>query len=144
MKLNPYLMFNGNCEEAFNFYQKALSGEITMLSRYGDMPQEEGGGGEGPGPIPPEFLDRIMHMRIVVKGQTLMGSDVHPRFGYKGIQGCSVALGFNDVAEAERVYKALSEGGKIEMPFAPTFWSEGFGMFEDKFGVPWMVNGPER
>ncbi|TCV96456.1 PhnB protein [Luteibacter rhizovicinus] len=146
MKLQPYLIFNGNCEEAFTFYEKALGGKIAMISRFKEMPaspEPSSGEGCGPGEIPANWGDKLMHIRLEIGDQVLMGSDSHPAYPYNGIHGCNLAVVFDDVAQAERAFKTLSEGGQVTMPFAPTFWAKGFGMCIDKFGAPWMINGPQ-
>ena len=131
MQLDPYLMFDGTCEAAFNFYRQCLGGEIVMMSRYGEAP------GEGmPGCNP----DHIMHARLEFDGRVLMASDNHPDYPYEGIKGCSMSLNVASIGEAERVFNVLSENGKVSMPLQETFWAVRFGMFEDRFGVPWMVN----
>lgn len=145
MKLQPYLHFNGNCEEAFRFYEKALGGTILMINRFKDMPADGSGGAD------PAAMDamraageRIMHIRVQVGDQLLMGSDCPPNYPYDGIHGFSVALGFDDAAEGKKAFDALAEGARVDMPFGPTFWAEGFGMLVDRFGVPWMVNAGEK
>lgn len=146
MLIQPYLMFNGNCEEAIHFYAKALGGEILMLMRYKDMPAEEGVGEppEGCAPLSAEaqkeLAEKVMHTSLQVGTQILMASDSHPMYGYNGIHGMSISLGFEGTAEAEKVFAALSEGATVQMPLAETFWAERFGMLTDKFGVPWMIN----
>lgn len=146
MLIQPYIMFNGNCEEAINFYKDALGGEITMLMRYKDMPPQEGGGEppEGCAPLTPEvekeLANKVMHASLQVGDQVLMASDSHPMYGYKGIEGAHISLGFDDTREAEKVFAALSKGATIQMPLAETFWAERFGMLTDKFGLPWMIN----
>ncbi|HSB98204.1 MAG TPA: VOC family protein [Spongiibacteraceae bacterium] len=131
MQLNPYLIFNDQCEEAFKFYEKCLGGKIEGTVRGRDTPMAD--------KMPAASLDKIMHMRLVVDGKLLMGSDAMAN-GYRAPQGMSVTLSIEDPAEAERVYKALSVGGKIEMELQETFWAVRFGTFTDRFGIPWMVN----
>lgn len=144
MKIQPYLHFNGNCEEAFLFYEKALGGKILMTSRFKDLPE----GGAGPEPGAAEAMravgEKIMHTRLQVGEQLLMGSDCHPLHPYHGIHGCSVAISVADFATGQKVFDALSDGAKVDMPFGPAFWGDGFGMLTDKFGVPWMVNAGEK
>ena len=144
MRIQPYLMFNGNCEEAMKFYEKALGGTIAMLMRYKDMPPQEGEPPEGCAPIPAAdeaaLAEKVMHASLQVGDQLLMASDSHPMYGYKGIEGVSISLGVDSAAEAKKVFDALSDGASIQMPLSKTFWSESFGMLTDKFGVPWMVN----
>ena len=133
MQVNPYLMYNGNCEAAFNFYEKTLGAKIELMLRNDQAPVEM--------PAPPERKHKIMHGRIMVNGQVLMASDAPPEHFHKP-QGFSVSLTLSDPAEAERKFTALSEGGSVNMPFGKTFFSKGFGMCIDQFGIPWMVNCP--
>ena len=133
MQVNPYLFYNGNCEAAFKFYEKTLGGKIEMLLRNEEAPEEM--------PAPPERKKKIMHARISIDGEVLMASDAPPEHFHKP-QGFSVSLTVGEPAEAERKFKALSEGGSVNMPFGKTFFSKGFGMCVDQFGIPWMVNCP--
>ena len=127
----PYLGFDGQCEEAFKFYEKALGGKIVMMMRLADAPPEV--------PRTPETERRVMHARLKVGDRYLMGGDA-PQQMFSKPQGFCVSIQVDEAADAERVFAALAEGGKINMPLAPTFWSERFGMLIDKFGIPWMVN----
>ncbi|MFT3881305.1 MAG: VOC family protein [Gemmatales bacterium] len=137
MQWNPYLAFNGKCEAAFKFYEKCLGGKIVMMMRYGEMPpSDQGGGGE----MPADVKNRIMHARLTVGTQVLMGGDCPPSMPYNGIHGNSVALQVDTPEQAEKVFAALSEGGNVTMPMCETFWAVRFGMLSDQFGVPWMVN----
>ena len=131
--LNPYLFYNGNCEAAFKYYEKVLGGKIEMMLR----------ADEGPAEMKPEpgFEKKIMHARMSINGGPLMASDSPPQHSQKP-QGFSVSLTVKDPAEAERKFKALAEGGNVTMPFGKTFFSNGFGMCIDQFGIPWMVNAP--
>ena len=131
--LNPYVFFNGNCEEAFKHYEKVLGAKIEVMFRNTDAPPEM--------PYAPERKDKIMHGRISVDGYVLMASDAPPEH-YEKPQGCSVSLTIADPVEAERKFNALCEGGTITMPFSKTFFSKGFGMGADRFGIHWMVNAP--
>jgi len=133
MQLNPYLFYNSNCEAAFKFYEKALGAKIEVLLRNEEGPAEM--------QSPPERKKNIMHGRISIDGQVLMASDAPPDHFHKP-QGFSVSLTIKDPTDAERKFKALSEGGSVNMPFGKTFFSKGFGMCVDRFGVPWMVNSP--
>jgi PhnB protein len=132
MKINPYLIFDGNCEVAFKFYQLCLHGKIAMMMRFGEMPE----GAD----IPAESHDKIIHVRLEVGDQVLMGSDTTAGHPYTGIHGCSVSLNVDSIAEAKRIFEALSDQGSIQMPLEQTFWASRFGMLTDKFGVPWMIN----
>lgn len=132
MQMNPYLNFDGTCEEALTFYAKVLGGEIVAVVKGKDTPMAD--------KMPPEARDRIMHMRISIGGTLLMASDVPAQFLQKP-QGFSVTLSFADPAEAERIYAALSDGAQsIQMPLQETFWATRFGTFVDKYGTPWMIN----
>jgi len=131
MQLNPYLSFNGNCDEAFKFYEKVLGGKILFKAIYGESPMAK--------ETPKEFLNKIMHIRLEVGGKLLMGSDA-PCDRYEKSQGFHVTLGIEDPAEAERLFKALSEKGTVAMPIQETFWAHRFAMFVDQFGTPWMIN----
>jgi len=133
MQLNPYLFYNDNCEAAFKFYEKVLGAKIEVLLRAEEAPADM--------PSTPERKKKIMHGRISIGGQVLMASDSPPEHFHKP-QGFSVSLTINDPAEAERKFNALAEGGSLNMPFGKTFFSKGFGMCVDQFGIPWMVNAP--
>jgi PhnB protein len=129
---NPYLNFNGQCEAAFKFYEKALGGKIVAMIPFGDTPAKEH--------IPAGHEKKIMHARLMVGSQILMGSDAHPAHPYEGVKGCAVAMQVDTPKDAERMFNALSEKGTITMPMQETFWALRFGMCIDPFGVPWMVN----
>ena len=131
MKLNAYLAFDGNCREAFEFYQKILGGKIAFIQSYGESPMASS--------MPPETHGRIMHVTLQVGDQTLQGADAPPGQFSKPAGFC-VAAHFDDVADGERAFNALGEGGQVQMPFQPTFWAKGFGMLIDRFGTPWIVN----
>ena len=131
--LNPYLFYNGNCEQAFKHYEKVLGARIETLLRNADGPPDM--------PSAPERGQQIMHGRISIDGHVLMASDAPPEHFHKP-QGFSVSLTITDPAEAARKFAALCEGGSVTMPFTPTFFAKGFGMGIDRFGIPWMVNCP--
>jgi PhnB protein len=133
MQLNPYLSYNGNCEEAVKFYEKVLGAEIEAVMRFEGAPESM--------PVPPEWKKKIMHARISIDGEVLMASDAPPG-RYQKPQGIMVSLTVEDAAEGERKFKALAEGGAVNMPYGKTFWAKGFGMCVDQFGIPWMVNCP--
>ena len=133
MHLNSYLHFSGQCEEAFKFYEKCLGGKIEGLFSY------EGGPGGEAQKVPPGWQNKVMHATMAIGDQVLMGMDAPPDHFQKP-QGFHVNIAVNDVAEGKRIFEALSKGGNVGMPFAPTFWSPGFAMFVDRFGTPWMVN----
>ena len=130
MKIETYLLFNGNCEAAFEFYAKCLNGKTNVM-KYAGSPAEEH--------TPPGWGDKVLHAQVDFGDAILLGSDAPPDRGEKP-QGFSVAYQAKDAAEAETVFNKLSEGGEIRMPFGKTFWSDGFGMFVDQFGIPWMIN----
>ena len=131
MRVNPYLTFDGDCEEAFKVYEKVLGGKIIAMMTHKDTPAEAH--------APPEWRDKILHARLVFGDNLLMASDAPPRRQEK-MQGFSVSLVTKDPAEAKRIFNALTEGGTVTMPLAETFWAVKFGMFRDRFGTPWMVN----
>ena len=131
MHLNPYLLFNGNCAEAFKFYEQTLGGKIEAIMTFNGSPAAEH--------APPEWGDKVLHASMTVGDQRLMASDAPPG-QYKQPQGISVSIGLNDRDKGERIFNALAEGGTTTMPFAKTFWASGFGMCTDRFGIPWMVN----
>ena len=132
MQLTAYLGFDGNCEAAFKFYAQCLGGKIEGMQSFGDTPVCEH--------VPADHRHKIMHARLVVGDQVLMGSDSLPEHPYEGVKGFHVAIGVKDPAEAERIFQALSANGTVQMPLQKTFWAASFGMVVDRFGVPWMVN----
>ena len=131
MQLNPYLTFNGRCEAAFKFYENVLGGKIEAMMTFAGSPMAE--------QTSPEWRNKIMHARMTVGDQVLMASDAPPD-RYEAMKGIMVTLGIDDPAEAERIFRALSEKGTVQMPIQKTFWAERFGMLVDQFGTPWMIN----
>jgi PhnB protein len=131
MHLNNYLYFNGDCEAAFKFYEKCLGGKINTMMPHTGSPAEKS--------VPAEWGLKILHAHMTVGKSVLMASDAPPNH-YAKPQGFSINIAVDEVDEAERVFKAMSEGGSVTMPIAETFWALRFGMFTDKFGIPWMVN----
>jgi PhnB protein len=131
MQMNPYLSFNGKCETAFKFYEKVLGGKMVMMLKYGESPAAA--------QSPPEFKDLIMHARLAVGDELLMGSDAPPHM-YEPMKGVSVSLSIEKPAEADRIFGALSENGTVNMPIQETFWAQRFGMLVDQFGTSWMIN----
>jgi len=131
MQLSPYLIFNGQCEAAFKFYEECLGGKIEAMFTYAGTPVEEH--------VPPEWRHKILHARLIVGDRVLMGCDAPPE-RYKEPEGFSVSLEIKDPADAERIFNALAENGSVEMPLQKTFWSACFGMAVDRFGIPWMIN----
>jgi PhnB protein len=132
MKLNTYIHFtNGKCEEALNFYVKALGAKPLMMVRYSEAPAS--------GPGAPEMADKIMHGRLSLGESVLMASDVPPGRG-AAPEGFSINIDVASPEEGGRLFQALAEKAEIRMPYGETFWAKGFGMLVDQFGVPWMVN----
>lgn len=132
MQINAYLNFDGNCEEAMRFYQKALGGKLEVMP-YAGSPMEND--------IPAEYRQRVMHACLTTAdGPSLMASDCGPWAAYEAPKGIQVALIYDTAAEGKKVFDALSQGGQVQMPLEKTFWADAFGMFTDRFGTPWMVN----
>ena len=131
MSLNPYLHFNGQCETAFKFYEKVLGGKIESMMTHGDSPMAD--------KVSADWRNKIMHAKLTVGDGILMGSDAPPQY-YKKPQGFSVSFSLKDPAKAEKIFKALSEKGEVEMPLQQTFWAKRFGMCTDQFGIAWMIN----
>jgi len=131
MRTVPYLLFNGNCEEAMGFYAKGLGGKVESIFRFREAPPEM--------PRHANWDDKVMHAHVVADGAELMASDAPPEY-YQKPQGNSVSLHVDKAADAERIFAALSAGGTVTMPLDKTFWAERFGMFTDKFGIPWMID----
>lgn len=136
--VNVYLTFDGNCEEAFNFYKSVLGGEFSYVGRFKDMPPQE-----GMPPITEEMSNKIMHMSLPISKETmLMGSDTGGEWASSFIRGnnFSISITTDSKENADRFFKGLSAGGNVTMPLADTFWGDYFGMFEDKFGINWMIS----
>jgi PhnB protein len=133
MQVQPYLFFDGRCEEAVQFYQKALGAEVMMLMRFKDSPEPH-----APGVVAPDAADKVMHMSFRIGETTLLASDGHCQ-GQPSFEGFSLTLTVPDPAEAERLFSALADGGQVRMPLAQTFFSPRFGMVADRFGVGWMI-----
>ena len=131
MQLNPYLNFNGQCEAAFKFYEKSLGGKIEAMFTHAGTPAEQ--------QTSPEWRDKILHARLTIGDNILMASDAPPDC-YEEPKGFSVSLQINDPKEAERIFHALAENGKVQMAIQETFWAARFGMLVDQFGIPWMTN----
>ena len=131
MEMNPYLTFAGTCEAAFRFYEQTLGGKIVMMQTHAETPMAEH--------VPAEWGSKVMHAHLQLGDRSLMGSDAPPD-RYQPPAGFSLALQVAEVAEAERIFGALAEGGQVQMPLQQTFWAERFGMLVDRFGIPWMVN----
>jgi PhnB protein len=131
VQLTPYLNFDGNCEEAFRFYEQCLGGKIVAMFTHRETPAAEH--------VPAEWQDLIMHARLQVGDAVLMGSDSPPEH-YEAPKGSYVSIQVDDPAAAERIFHALAEGGAVQMPIQETFWATRFAMLTDRFGTPWMIN----
>ncbi len=136
MQVQPYLFLDGRCEEAIEFYRRALGAEVTALMRYKESPEPH-----APSMIPPGAEDKVMHANLRFGDTTVMASDGRC-LGQPNFQGFALTLNAADDAEAERLFSALAEGGKVQMPLDKTFFASRFGMAADRFGVPWMVIVP--
>ena len=133
MEIQPYLFFDGRCEEAIEFYKKALGAEVTMLMRFKDSPEPP-----KEGCAPPGGSEKIMHSAFRVGDTTIMASDGHCA-GKPGFQGFSLSVPAANDAEARKRFSALADGGQVQMPLSKTFFASSFGMVADRFGVSWMV-----
>ena len=131
MRVNPYLSFDGQCEAAIRFYEKVLGARVLFKMTWGEAPV--------PAPMLDDTSRLIMHATLVVGDGQIMCADSPPG-RYDKPAGMNVSLHLKDLAEGERIFRALSEGGTVEMPFEKTFWSPGFGMCVDRFGIPWLIN----
>ncbi len=132
---NPYLNFNGNTEEAFNFYKSVFGGEFAMIMRFRDAPGNEN--------MPPEVLDKIMHIALPIgNGNMLMATDSLESLGQKLVTGNNhyLCISPSSKEEADEIYAKLSVNGKIEMPIQDTFWGAYYGAFADQFGIQWMIS----
>ncbi len=138
--VNPYLIFNGNCEQAFLFYQSVFGGEFPYMGKFKDMPADD-----NCPPLSAEDADRVMHVSLPIGNTVLMGSDSNSQSG-DVVMGANVSISINTEsrAEADRLFTGLSTGGNPFMPMSNTFWGAYFGMFIDKFGIHWMVNFDEN
>ncbi len=134
MQIQPYLFFEGRCEEAADYYRRTLGAEVTMLMRFKDAPPQP----TGECVVPPEAADKVMHMSLRIGETTILASDGRCQ-GKPNFQGFALSLTVANEAEAERLFAALGDGGQVQMPLAKTFFSPRFGMVADRFGVSWMV-----
>jgi len=135
--VNIYLTFDGNCEEAFNFYKSVFGGEFPYIGRFGEMPP-----GEGP-PMDPKDADKIMHVSLPISKETcLMGSDTGGEWSpnFKVGNNFAISATADTKEETEKIFNALAAGGTVTMPLGKTFWSSSYGMLTDKFGINWMVS----
>ena len=131
MLINTYLHFNGQCADAFKFYEQCLGGKTAFTMTYGESPMA--------GMVPENWRGKVMHTRLTVGDQVLMGADACPD-RFEKPQGFSVTINLKEAAAAERIFAALAAGGMVGMPIQETFWAVRFGMLTDKFGIPWMIN----
>ncbi len=133
-KLNPYVNFPGNSEEAFNFYKSVFGGEFLGLMRYKDTPEKDR--------VPAHEQDKLMHVALPIGDNILMGTDMLESMGQHAKFGNNISLSVDAESkeEAERIFKELSDGGKVSIPLSPQFWGDLFGMLTDRFGIHWMVN----
>lgn len=135
IKASTHLHFEGHCMEAFKFYEKILGAKINFSMTWGDSPAAK--------EVPQNWQQKMIHASLEFDGQMISGDDAPPN-RYSKPQGFSVSLAFTDVRHAEKVFNALADKGQVHMPFAKTFWSAGFGMAVDQFGIPWMINCSEQ
>jgi PhnB protein len=131
MRVSPHLQFAGNCQAAFQFYEKALGGKVTFRMTYGESPVA--------GHVDPKWHSKIIHATFTLGDQSFSGADAWGEH-YRAPHGFSVALDVKSPEEAERVFKALAENATVEMPIQETFWAQRFAMLVDQFGIPWMIN----
>jgi PhnB protein len=131
--IQPYLFFNGSCEQAVEFYRKALGAEVQMMMRFKESPEPP-----PPGAVPPGFENKIMHTSFRIGETTVMASDGCSA-EKAAFQGFSLSLSVASETDADRVFAALADGGQVQMPLNKTFWSSRFGMVTDRFGVGWMI-----
>lgn len=137
-RFNPYLNFNGNTEEAFNFYKSVLGGEFAMLQRFEDMPQAPEAA-----PLSEEDARKILHIALPLSEDTiLMGTDVLESMGQRLVVGnnFSISISTDSTEQADEIFNGLSAGGLVEMPLETTFWGAYYGMLTDRFGIQWMVS----
>ena len=134
--LNPYVFFDGDCEQAMRFYESVFRTSVEMMMYESETPNAK--------PLPAGKKGAVVHARLPLYGGALMASDWMVDRPYEKKQGFYVSLICPDLKEARRIFDAFAEGGQVNMPFEKTFWAEGFGMVIDRFGTPWMVNGPEK
>ena len=131
MQLSPYLGFNGQCEAAFKLYQECLGGTLQFKMTWGESPMAD--------QVPSEWRDKIIHATLIVGETALLGADSLPD-QYEEPRGISVTIPTTDLAESERIFATLSEGGRVTMPLQKTFWSPAFATLVDRFGIPWIIN----
>ena len=133
-QLNAYISFNGNCAEAMRFYETALDGKLEALMKNSESPMA--------GELPPDSGDLVMHAKLVLDHGVLMAGDAMPGCSvYEGMKGFSLALTYDDASQARDVFARLGEGGQVTMPMESAFWADAFGMLDDRYGTPWIING---
>lgn len=138
--ITPYLGFNGNTREAYQFYEQALGAKIRTMMRFADMPKMQAPAEGCEGAMPAG--DAIMHACLELPGGAMLfAGDAPPHVPYEGIKGVMLALQYDTVDQAQSAFHALSQGGKVTMPLGPTFWAKSFGMLTDRFGVNWGISG---
>jgi PhnB protein len=131
MQCNPYLLFNGNCKEAFEFYERVLGGKIIAMMTFAETPAADHHG--------PDFRDKIIHARLTFGSSVLMASDAPPEH-FQPMRGMQVTLNVDTADEAERIFQAFAESAQVKMPIQETFWAVRYGNLVDRFGTPWMIN----
>jgi PhnB protein len=131
VQMSAYVSFKGDCEAAFQFYERVLGAEPGPLFRYGGSPMA--------GEAPADWADKVMHGSVTIGGQVLMGADMGPD-RYEAPAGFSLSIQVGEVADAERIFAELARDGQVVMPIRQTFWAARFGMLVDRFGIPWQVN----
>ena len=131
MQIAPYLNFPGTCAEAFAQYARVFGGTIRQRSTFGESPMKD--------QVGVDWQNKIMHVQLAIGDRIIMGSDAPPQYQEQK-KGFSVNISVDDPAEADRIFKGLSEKGAVRMPIQETFWAQRFGMLTDQFGIPWMVN----
>jgi PhnB protein len=134
MQLHTYLNYGGNCEEAFRFYEQNLNGKITFLMKHGESPT--------PGPVGPEWHDKVLHARMTIGGTDLLGADIPPD-RFQPMRSAYLSLTLDSLDDAERVYELLAAGGQVFMPMEETFFAHRFAMLRDRFGTSWMLLHPK-
>ena len=131
MRVSPHLIFNGQCEAAFRFYEATLGGKIVTMLSYGDSPLAE--------QLPAAWRSKIVHASLTIGDTVLSGADAHPGQEVRS-KGFYVLLGVDELMNAERIFRSLAEGGTVQLAFQETFWSPGFGVVTDRFGTPWEIS----
>lgn len=134
MEIQPYIYFQGRCEEAIAFYCQTLGAEVLLKMHYKDAPADSAY------PVPSDMANKVMHATLAIGETHVLMADNVPSAESNSYSGFSLSITVNDIATAEKYFDALSQGGKVSMPFQKTFWTPGFGMLTDKFGIPWMIN----